>query len=72
MSMKDNSREIWKEENIRVAMLKESMEIKSVIELRTTYATDILTPWLQRDVLTLGISLQLNKDPEFPRTFSPH
>jgi hypothetical protein len=48
MSMKDSSREIWKEANIRVAVLKKSMEMKSVIELRKMYATDALTLWLQK------------------------
>lgn len=48
MSMKDSSREIWKEANIRVAVLKKSTEMKSVIELWKTYATDALTLWLQK------------------------
>jgi hypothetical protein len=46
MSKKDNSREIWKEANIRAAALKKFMEMKSVIELRKKNATDVLTPRL--------------------------
>lgn len=45
--MKDSSREIWKKANIRVAVLKKSLEMKSAIELRKTYAADTLTLWLQ-------------------------
>lgn len=43
--MKGCSREIWKEENLRVAVLKKSMEMKSATELRKT---DALTLWLQK------------------------